>query len=346
MGKRTRPTVRDIAVRARVSPATVSAALQPAGTGASVGADTRRKILDAAEALGYDYSRLRRRLHRTTTVALFCPANTHPNVSGLVYAELLELSERFAHHGIHALVQSGHGVTGRDAVAAGELFRKGEADGAVVLSMWDWAAHMPDWDAPSVFLGPAPGDVPLCQVNVDDELGGRLAAEHLWSLGHRSVGMVHMWPNGWGSDRERGFRSAWAQRGVEIPEAASVALPDTTEESVVGAVRALLGTRHATNGRITALFCDADWVASHAIRAARSMGLGVPDDVSVMGFDDAAFATMMDPPLTTVRQPVRELAALAASLLVEQMRLGQPMTTTYRVPCELVARGTTAPVRE
>jgi len=345
MPKRARPTVRDIAARARVSPATVSAALQPAGAGSSVGADTRRKILDAAEALGYDYSRLRGRPHRTTTAAIFCPGNIHPNVSGLVYAELLELSERFAHHGIRALIQSGHGVTGSDAAAAGELFRKGESDGAVVLSMWDWAAHMPSWRAPSVFLGPAPGDLPLCRVNVDDELGGRLAAEHLWSLGHRSVGMVHMWPSGWGNDREKGFRSAWAQRGVEIPEAASVALPDTTEESVVGIVSALLQTSDARGERITALFCDADWVASHAIRAARSMGLAVPDDVSVVGFDDAAFATMMDPPLTTVRQPVRELAALAASLLVEQMRLGQPMTKTYTLPCELVTRGTTASVR-
>jgi len=154
-----------------------------------------------------------------------------------------------------------------------------------------------------------------------------------------------MWPSGWGEARARGLRSVWARNGVELPAAHGRALPALEEECVAQAVHELLGDPGAGGERSTALFCDADWVASHAIRATRSMRLRVPEDVSIVGFDDASFATVLDPPLTTVRQPIRELSALAVALLVEQLSLGEPISRSYGLPCELVIRGTTAPAK-
>lgn len=305
--------------------------------------ETRQRVLAAAEALGYDYARLRPRATRPTTVAVFTSGNVHPNVSALSYAILLELGERFAHHGIRMVVESGHGPGSRRPDAAADMLRRGDVDAAVVIALWDWAPHMRSWGSPSVFLGAAPSDCGICQVCVDDELGGRLVAEHLWSLGHRRVGVVHMSSDGWGADRERGFRSVWSQRGLSLSEHHCVSLASTDEASAVEAVRRVMTASEGEEGPVTALFCDADWVAAHAIRTLQSDGYKVPGDVSVVGFDDAPFATMLSPQLTTVRQPIPELSALAAALVVEQMSLGAPMAKSYTLPCELVVRGTTAP---
>ncbi|HQK92158.1 MAG TPA: LacI family DNA-binding transcriptional regulator [Armatimonadota bacterium] len=332
-----------MAARARVSTATVSAALQPDAESSSVSPETRQRVLAAAEELGYDYARLRPRSTRPTTVAVFTAGNVHPNVSALSYAILLELGERFAHHGIRMVVESGHGPGSRRPDAAADMLRRGDVDAGIVIALWDWARHMRSWGAPSVFLGAAPSDAGICQVCVDDELGGRLVAEHLWSLGHRRVGVVHMSSDGWGADRERGFRSVWSQKGLSLADRCCVSLPSTTETSAVETVRRVLTASEDQDGPVTALFCDADWVAAHAIRTLQSDGYKVPDDISVVGFDDAPFATMLSPQLTTVRQPIPELSALAAALVVEQMSLGAPMAKSYTLPCELVVRGTTAP---
>jgi len=334
-----------VAARARVSTATVSAALQPDAESSSVSPETRQRVLAAAEALGYDYARLRPRSTRPTTVAVFTSGNVHPNVSALAYAILLELGERFAHHGIRMVVESGHGPASIRPQAGTEMIRRGDVDGAVVIALWDWAEHMASWAIPSVFVGPAPAELPICRVCVDDELGGRLVAEHLSSLGHERAGVVHMSSDGWGTDRERGFRSVWSQRSLALPPDWCVSLPATDEASAVDAVQSLMARCRRDGAPLTAVFCDADWVAAHAIRTLRAEGFRVPEDVSVVGFDDAPFATMLDPQLTTVRQPIPELSALAAALVVEQMSLGAPLAKSYTLPCELVARGTTAPPR-
>jgi len=105
-------------------------------------------------------------------VVVFCPGNTHPNIPALHYAVLLELSEGLAHHGLRMVVESAHGVAGRDPERAGAIFSRGEADGAIVLTLFEWAERMPSWGVPSVFVGPTSPEATVCRVSVDDELGG------------------------------------------------------------------------------------------------------------------------------------------------------------------------------
>jgi len=341
MAGRRAVTIRDIAGHADVSAATVSAALRSRGDDDSgVAPETRERVLRAAEELGYDFARLRAQPQRQTTVAVFCSGYNHPNNSTL-YPLLMELSERLAHNGLRLLLESGHGAYA-DPVAAGELFRRGEADAAICVVTGDrWADRMGDWGVPAVYVGSMDSEAEICRVAVDDHLGGRLVGEHLWALGHRGVGIIHMHHTQWGQRRAEGMRSVWRGLGEDIPDACIQTLTDLTEEEIAAAVRALLAGRAPKSRRVTALFCDADWVAAQVIREVRQLGLGVPRDVSVVGFDDSHFATALDPALTTVRQPFPEMSALAVQLLLEQLSLGGQMRTSYTLPCELVVRGTT-----
>src|SRR5439155_5954029 len=109
---------------------------------------------------------------------------------------------------------------------------------------------------------------------------------------------------------------------------------DLTGPSGYAAMRRLL----ALPQRPTAVFAADDAMAAGALRAIREAGLGVPRDVAVVGFDDAPIATLTDPPLTTVRQPVYELGAAAARLLVAQLRGQQPAPVQEHLPAELVIR--------
>jgi len=347
-----RPTVRDIASQAGVSPATVSAALRAETEDSSVGAETRERVIQIANRLGYDYTRLRPRGRRSRSVAVFMPGNVPPNVS-MLYHTLLGLSQRLSQHGLRLLLESGH-ETSDDPEAAHDIFIRGEAQAAIAYGVGqEWATRMTEWGVPSVYIGPTDPEAAVCSVHVDDALGGRVVAEHLWSLGHRGVGILHMCRSEWGDARASGIRSVWERFGRAVGRGHTRFVSEQTgrfvsgeiAESVDSAVRALVTDPGNEDGPVTAIFCDADWVASRALRSVRSLGLRVPEDISVVGFDDAHFAAVLDPPLTTVRQPVREICALAIELLLEQLSVGEPITRSYSLPCELVVRDTTGPAK-
>ncbi len=95
----------------------------------------------------------------------------------------------------------------------------------------------------------------------------------------------------------------------------------------------------------TGIICASDPMALGVIRGVRAMGLTVPDDVSVIGFDDSPVNAFLDPPLTSLRQPVQDMASVAVTALVEQLRTGQHPTTEYLFAPELIVRGTTGRVR-
>jgi hypothetical protein len=151
-------------------------------------------------------------------------------------------------------------------------------------------------------------------VHVDNALGERLAGEHLWALGHRRLGVVQIPYGTCAEKRLEALRGVWAGHGEELADNVVVSVDSADHRLVAPAVRRLMTSDAAP----TALFCNSDWLASVVLRVLREMGLGVPEDVSVVGFDDAHYAQLLSPPLTTVRQPFPELGALAVELLLEQ----------------------------
>ena len=174
---------------------------------------------------------------------------------------------------------------------------------------------------------------------VNDRLGGCLAVRHLIELGHRRIGFLGYQDNGFTRERQEGYAEALTEAGLEVrPE--WLAHANRREDACQAATGLLTG-----QDRPTALFCASDRLAARAIQAAAVLGLSVPRDVSIVGFNGDSWLELISVPLTTVAQPRLELGSRAARLVLDPEDDGQP-PTTVRLDPWLVARESTAAFAE
>jgi DNA-binding LacI/PurR family transcriptional regulator len=174
----------------------------------------------------------------------------------------------------------------------------------------------------------------LTVVDVDNVTGGRQATGHLVARGHRRVATL-TGPAGWqaAEDRAHGYTLALREGGIGV-DPALVARGDWTYAGGYRAMRELL----AREEPFSAIFIQNDEMAIGAMRALRERGLRVPGDISIVGYDDIAVAEYLDPPLTTVRQPMREVGALATRLLIEAIEEPDAAPREVRLQTELISR--------
>jgi len=315
-----RATIRDVARHADVSVGTVSRALNDR---AGVHPETRRKVRAAVEALGYAPDRAARELsiRRAVTVGLSVAHGQR---------RLTPFFVLFLEHLLNGLANSGLRVrdvpTGRDGLPVETT------DALVLLGAHPDDPRIPYLEAratPFVLLGHRDG---VRSVAADDVAGGCLAAEHLLRLGHRSMLHVSGAPHGQGfADRQRGFRDALHAAGA--PPATTLACDDATPLGGYRALRRYLVDHPAP----TAIFAATDELAVGCIAAATDLGLRVPHDLSVVGFDDLP---EFGDDLTTIRQDIGALADVTVELLHEGLR--GLAVRSVRLPVTLLARGTTA----
>jgi DNA-binding LacI/PurR family transcriptional regulator len=187
---------------------------------------------------------------------------------------------------------------------------------------------------PVVTIGPRVGD--HSAVDVDNLGAAREAVAHLLGRGHRSIAMI-TGPTDWPAVQSRiaGYRAAHEEWGVTPPGELVEEALDWSPTSGQAATARLL----ARGADFTALFAHSDLIALGAIRELRAHGLAVPDDVSVVGYDDIDVAAFFDPPLTTVRQPMDRVGGLAASLLIDGDRT---RSRTHLLPATVIARESVA----
>ena len=344
-----RVTLQTVADRVGVSRMTVSNAFSKPD---QLSDELRRKILAAAAELGYagpDPAGRALARGRTGAVGVLLTdslpyAFTDPVATDLMAAITTELAPT----GVAVTLLTSE--SGADWVPARDV----PLDGAIVFSCTT-SSEAVDWlrrrRLPIVFVDQDPEpDVP--SINVDDRGGARLAAQHLVELGHRRIGVVCASlaaPHGLvspgiaaeskRSQRERmlGWLDALAPAGI-VP---TVANADLSTASAIDAARLLLDTPAAT--RPTAVLCYSDVLAVGVLQAARQLGLTVPHDVSVIGYDDAAFTATTDPPLTTVRQDTRGKGRAAAAALAAALRGDDAAAEHLVLPTSLVVRDSTAP---
>jgi DNA-binding LacI/PurR family transcriptional regulator len=157
---------------------------------------------------------------------------------------------------------------------------------------------------------------------VDDEGGARQAADHVLALGHRDVLVMGVEPavgeaddGGVAGRRLAGYRAAFRSAGVALPPERITRPPATIEGGEAAFVRAW-----SLGHRPTAVLCMSDAAAAGVLAAARRLGIRVPEELSIVGFDDLPLTRFTDPPLTTVHQPVRRKGEAAASMLLEALR--------------------------
>ena len=203
-----------------------------------------------------------------------------------------------------------------------QLARQDNVDGIILMNTHDddtGLSEVIEAGLPTVVIGSI-NRTDVCQIDIDNSAAAAAAVRHLIALGHRDIGMIVHAPLTYYAARGRreGFEAAMREAGLPVrPERVRVA--DLTEQSGYAAMQQILGQ----GSRPTAVFAGNDVVAYGALQAIKDAGLKVPDDISLIGFDDDLLSRYMNPPLTTITNPAPGLGAEAARLLIATLR-GRP----------------------
>jgi LacI family transcriptional regulator len=333
--RRTTPTIRDVANHAGVSVGTVSNWLSGQHL---VLPPTAARVQSAMTALGYRPNGVARglRSRRTRTIGLLIPDNANPFFAELAW----HLEQACAARKLGLMLCNTGGMVDRE-VSSMEMLLEQRVDGIVVdsISSDDRVAQLAiDAGVPLVVLDREIHGVSADTVAVDSVQGGALAAQHLWGLGHRRLACV-LGPMDVASsvDRLNGFLSVLN----------SVSVTPQETPTVWGEFRAEAGYRAALSlldaaPQVTAIFAADDLLALGVIRAAHDRHRAVPGDLSVVGFDDIALADVSVPRLTTVHQPLDELADRVVERLVTRLTRPQSAPRRALVAPTLVVRESTA----
>ena len=331
------PTIHQVAKRAGVSTATVSRVLTHP---AIVAPATRQRVLRAVEALGYTPNSAASNLRTLRAHKLLV---TVPDISNPFFSLILQgIEDSALRAGYSVLVGDTQHDEQREEGYARMLKRR-EADGLIFLG------HRLPKEAAAMVRAAAPACAPVvngCEfsprlgipgVHIDNARAAAEAMAHLYSLGHRRIGVVTgPLVSPLSRDRLHGAtqqaRRAGAGRGLMVVQG------DFSIESGVAAGERLFKSRPAA----TAVFCFNDEMAIGVLNAARQRGLVVPRDVSVIGFDDIRFAQYTEPPLTTVAQPMRAIGEGTVRLLLAILNDGSTTPDSITLPHTLVTRGSTA----
>lgn len=338
-----RPTIRDVAARAGVSVPTVSRVL--AGN-YPVAPATRAKVLRAMRDLDYVVNAHARALAGATTKTV---AFVVDDVTGPFYAFIARgVEQQAASEGRLCLLCTTHGDPERE-LAVVELMREQNAEAVIVVGgahddakyserMRYFATALDKSGSRLVLCGrPSLGeDVPATVVHYDNEGGAYAMTSHLLSAGHRTIAYLGI-SRGLSTtaERIRGFRRAHADYGVEVDESLLIH-GEFTKASGLELTRGLLAERDD----VTAVFAATDMVAAGVLRGLREAGLSVPEDMSVVGFDDIPLASDLTPALTTVHVPHEELGREAVRL---GLRRADSNTDPVVLGTHIVVRESVAP---
>lgn len=296
-----RVTLRDVARLAGVSHQTVSRAINDKG---EIDPETRRRVLEAARHLRYRPSRFARGLVRpgTITVGLIVPDVVNPFFPELI-AGVIDAAEQ---EGWQVLISSTQDRPGREP----ELLRSlaGQVDALIgYLFQSDDAIAAAVEGLPLVMMSRRARDPGFGTVEIDEQTGVRAAVRHLVARGHRRIAMLDC-PAAECPGRKAAFLAEVARNGPAVTGVAVVDVEQSTAGGEDGFARL-----HADHPDFTAVFAFNDLVALGAYRAARGLGLAIPDDVALLGFDGLSLGELLDPPLTTVHVDKRRMGELAVA---------------------------------
>jgi len=326
----------DVARKVGVSEATVSRVLNDKP---GVSEQTRAAVLSALDVLGYERP-TKLRGERARLVGLVLPELQNPIFPA--FAEVV--GGALAQQGYTPVLctQTAGGITEADYVdllltqqVSGIVFAGGNyAQRSASHEHYD---RLDQLNLPVVLINASIDRLPFPRVSCDDEVAVEQALGHLTALGHTRIGLLLGPADHVPSERKLGAaRAVMARLGLEVPDRCVARSAYSLESGQASATRLL-------REGVTAIVCASDPLALGAIRAARRAGLRVPDDVSVVGYDDSAFMNCTEPPLTTVRQPIDAMGRAAIDLLVQQIGGSGTATDELLFEPELVVRGSTAP---
>jgi LacI family transcriptional regulator len=317
-------TVRDIAQEAGVSIGAVSIVLNDAPLARYMADATKRRIKEIARKLGYSPNQLARSLRglRNHTVGLMVVDVTDPFCTPIlrgIESSLFEASYM-------SVLADAHNQVSRFERYL-EMMLERRVEGLIVVANWlvvdiDLLSDLERHRIPTVIIGRQLQSNSLSSVMVDNETGGRIAIEHLFSLGHRKIAFIRG-PKVLGDSvlRWKGIRNFARSARLEIDPQNVVELPSLVDPSHGFETAQKLTEELIKRPRtFTALLAYDDVTALGAMQALSKAGIRVPEQCSVIGFDDVAPAAFGSPPLTTIRQPMQTMGATAVSMVTEAIK--------------------------
>lgn len=322
------PTIKDVALRAGVSPITASRAFS--GTH-PVASQTRAKVFEAAEEIGYSPNLLARALvhKKSPMIGVIVPDLSNP-----FFSPVIDAIQAVAQQHQHLVIIYQSQLQVEVELVGLSQFRQLHVAGILPMPVAENLDYLKQYKTPTTSLVIAArqwdeGDY----VNLDYYAGGHLAGQHLVGLGHRKIGCITFQP--W-QPRIHGFKQALVDGGVEL-------LPEwlilTETARVANGIQAA-DTFLSLPNRPTAVFIASDQLSIGFVHRVRERGLRVPDDVAVVSYDDIRYAEFFEVPLTTVALPKYEMGQRAAQILFERIHTGNVITEPYQVTLkpELIVR--------
>jgi DNA-binding LacI/PurR family transcriptional regulator len=331
-----KPTITDVARRAGVSKSLVSLVMRGAD---HVSPERRQAVNKAAAELGYRPNAMARSLvqRRTHLVGVMVSDLHNPFFADVVAG----IQEQAARTGYKVLVNSGNRAAAREADAMETLLQL-RADGIILGSpvLDDEVIGRASREVPIVLVGREAHGPDVDSVTNDDRAGAEVAVEHCVSLGHRRIAHIDGGHGAGAPARRHGYEAAMKRLG--LGDLVAVVSGTYTEEGGHTGCLLLL----AQKPRPTAIFAANDLAAIGALNAIEESGLKVPDDVSLVGYDNTSLAALRHISLTTIHQPRVEMGQLALSTLLERVDQDREEPRRVILSPSLVVRASTAPPRE
>lgn len=334
-------TIREVAKAARASVSTVSAALNNSDY---VSADMRGRIEDAIKALRYRPNDLARglRLQRTHSIAIVVP-----DLSNNFYIELVRGAKDYSASANYTVVIGDSRDNWEEERNYLDSFHRRRVDGIVRIPAINSAsgkARSILGNLPVVYADryPMVRDSYIGRVGVDNVRAAESATRYLLSLGHRHIGVITGdASSGTSVDRLRGFTETIRSAKIRPDRSLIHTGHNDMESGHFHAMQLLTAAQ-----RPSAIFCTNNMMALGALAAIQEIGLACPEDISLLGFDDFYWATLLRPRLTVVRQPAREIGMLAARILIDHIEGRNSVPSPALLDTQLIVRDSCCPPKK
>ena len=330
---RSRVTIRDVASHAGVSHQTVSRVINGSER---VLPETRERVEKAIAELGYRPNAIARSMAKGNSGTLACIA---PNLTDYTFSSIVDGAEHQARKEGYFLLSASAPSEETFSALIEELTSTRRIEGMIVMNPYQDSRHRYLSDAfPTVFAGARPRPNINYSVALDDYVVAKEATQHLIKLGHRDIAMV-TGPMGEDccQDRRDGYLNALAEANI-APNSDWQIECDWSAQSGYNSLLSL----YRKGERPTAVFAQNDHIAVGVIRAAKELGLHVPEQLSVIGIDDVPLASFFMPSLTTMRQDFAAMGQEAVKLLLRAIRQPAAPKQNHVLPAELILRESTA----
>lgn len=328
-----KPTIYDVAEKAGVSISTVSKVLNNTG---SLADKTRKKVKETMEELNYQPSVVASVKKRIQTIGLLIP-----NIANPFMAEVARSIENHVkRHGYSLMICSTDNDL-KNEVEYISILKQKYTDGIIVatgLKKEKAIKELIKTDLPIALLSRDVPSLAADTVMVDDYLGGYEATRHLIDLGHEEIAMLTE-DTSFSTIRARvrGYKKALEEAGLNYDESWVL----TNNISIEEGKKAMLSLLKKSSPP-TAVFASTESLAIGAVQGARELNVKVPDELSIVGFDDTVLSTICEPPLTTIAQPIEEMGKKVAELLIEEIEKKKESKQRVVLSPKLIVRNSTA----